>query len=576
MKNTIFIKLFASFVLIVFLLIIFVLPLSFRTIRTHYLNTLELELENIAKTLSFKINPMVEKKEYQLLDMLVKKTGREIKTRITVIKLDGEVIADSEKKPSKMENHKNRPEIISAFKNGKGSSIRFSTTVEKEMLYVAILLKNKGRKIAVLRVSLFLKDINALLNRLRLKIFLIVLIVLFLSLVGAYFISVNFSKVIKTLSEQSRKIASGDFGSKVLLSRKDELGKLSESFNEMSKKLENLFSEVQKEKEKLKSIIASLNEGLAVINKKGIIYLYNKSFEKISNISRFKEPKDKFYWEVFRDLKINSIIEKAFNEKKSFSTEVDLFENIYLFSVTYISGKEEVILIVHDISEFKKLEKIKKDFVINVSHELRTPLTAIKGFLETLEDEIKDEQKHYIGIIKRNTERLINIVKDLLILSELEENSVKIDIEEIDLKELIENIFKIFFQRAKDKNLNLILKAEGKHSIKADRFKIEQLFINLIDNAIKYSQSGKVEVMLERKGDIEIIRVKDTGIGIPEKDLDRIFERFYVVDKSRSKRNGGTGLGLSIVKHIVLLHKGNIGVKSKKGEGTEFIIELPN
>jgi two-component system phosphate regulon sensor histidine kinase PhoR len=234
------------------------------------------------------------------------------------------------------------------------------------------------------------------------------------------------------------------------------------------------------------------------------------------------------------------------------------------------------VVILYDITEMKNVEKIKKDFVVNVSHELRTPLTAIKGFVETLEESVEDENRNFVEIIKRNTDRLINIVEDLLVLSELEEKGTTLELEELQLKEMVERILKIFEPRMKEKGLGLELHVKGSAPrIMADAFKLEQALINLIDNAVKYTEKGTIAISLRYQDSQVMIEIKDTGIGIPEEHIPRLFERFYVVDKSRSKRLGGTGLGLSIVKHIVLLHNGTLQVKSLPSQGTTFSISLP-
>jgi two-component system phosphate regulon sensor histidine kinase PhoR len=231
---------------------------------------------------------------------------------------------------------------------------------------------------------------------------------------------------------------------------------------------------------------------------------------------------------------------------------------------------------LHDITHIKKLGQVKKDFVTNVSHELRTPLTAIKGYVETLETEIGPEQKGYVDIIKRNIERLINIVTDLLTLSQVEEKSVALEIEEVDVRTLAEYAFKIFEPRAREKNLSMELRAEPHlPRLKGDPFRLEQLLINLIDNAVKYTERGTITISLRPQNNNVIFEVQDTGTGISQEHLDRIFERFYVVDKSRSRKMGGTGLGLSIVKHIVQLHNGQIQVESSPGKGTKFTVILP-
>ena len=535
---------------------------------------LAVELKNIAYSLRLEILPLVEQKKYQELDVLMKKLGKDIKTRITVIAPKGDVLADSEKDPKLMENHKGRPEVGNALKGETGKSLRFSTTVKEEMLYVAVPLKLNHKLIGVLRTSLFLKEINKLLNNLRVKILQITAFIFLFSLLGAWFFSKNFSAPIKSLVNASKKIANGDFTAKVSLRRRDELGRLSESFNEMGQELKELFKDLNLRKEELNGIISSLQEGLLVLDKKGRIFLFNESFRKIARID---EIKGRFYWEVLRGSQVGGLIEKARKEKKNFLEEIGLNDKVFLCSTVFIPSKEELIIVLHDITEFKKLEKIKKDFVVNVSHELRTPLTAMKGYIETLEDEVKEEEaKHYLDIVKKHTERLINIVSDLLTLSKLEEEGLSLGWKEVNLNNLVENVFKIFKKTAEDKNLKLNLYCEKEPiTVKADSFKLEQMFINLIDNAIKYTEKGEVSVSLKEENKNIKVEVKDTGIGIPQDALGRIFERFYVVDKSRSRKLGGTGLGLSIVKHIVLLHNGKINVESTPGEGTKFIIRFP-
>ncbi|RKY42014.1 MAG: hypothetical protein DRP80_07230 [Candidatus Omnitrophota bacterium] len=571
MKHSLFFKIFLSFCLIILSLSILVFFFSFRTIKNHYITTLSLDLKNLAYTLKLKVLPLIEEKDFKRLDSLVKEIGKNIKTRITIIAPSGKVLADSEKDPHLMENHNDRPEVKQAKIKGFGKSLRFSTTVKEEMLYVAISVKSKEKFLGVLRVSLFLKDINKLLNNLKNRIFGAVFFITFFSLVGAFLLSRNLSYPLKELVSASKKLADGDFSAKVKFKRKDEIGKLAESFNRMFEELKQLFDNLTLKQEELNSIISFLEEGLLVLDKKGKIILFNESFKKIAQIN----PEAKFWWEVLRNPEMGKLIEKAKKEERASSKELELNGKVFLCSLVFIPSKEELIIVLHNITEFKKLEKIKKDFVVNVSHELRTPLTAIKGYVETLEEETKGSSKHYLEIIKRHTERLINIVSDLLLLSELEEKGLTQIKEKVNLEEIAKDAYKIFTQKAKEKNLKLSLICENKPVIKGDLFKLEQMFINLIDNAIKYTEKGEISILLRRTDKEIIVKVKDTGIGIPKEHLDRIFERFYVVDKSHSKKLGGTGLGLSIVKHIVFLHNGKIDVKSSHGEGTEFIITFP-
>lgn len=378
---------------------------------------------------------------------------------------------------------------------------------------------------------------------------------------------------IKKLNSAISRLASGDFNTKIYLNNSGELQRLARNFNNMAEQINILFNELSTQKEELNSIILSIQEGLLVLNNEGKIILSNKSF---MDFMQKDSIEGRFYWEIIREQKFDELIKKVMNERKDLSSEIKINDRIFLCSANFLLSKEEIVLTLHDITDIKDLERIKRDFVANLSHELRTPLTSIKGFAETIEESIDENNKPYLEIIKRNTERLINIVRDLLLLSEMEKEGKLLDIERLDLKSLTVNVMKIFEQQAKDKNLDLKLITENESLIiEGDAFKIEQMLINLIENAIKYTEEGEVNVSLKQKSEHAIIEVQDTGIGIPESHIPRIFERFYVVDKSRSKKFGGTGLGLSIVKHIVMLHNGKIEVESIYGSGTKFTIILP-
>lgn len=573
MKKSIFVKVFCAYFLMVVTLSALILIFSFKTIRNHYLATLTHDLKNLGTTLLLKATPLLAENHFEELDALVKRLGQDISTRITIIDPVGVVVADSEKNPKLMENHKTRPEILQVLEGKIGTSLRFSTTVKEEMLYVALPIELNGNIVGVLRVSLFLKDINRLLSTLKTHIIYSALIIALISLLGALIFSRSLSKPIRELSNASRKVASGDFNVRVFLKNKDELRELADSFNYMTDQIRTLFTQLSRQKEELDSIISSIQEGLLVFDKNGKILLTNESFKKIVQSS---DIEGKFYWEVVREPHFGELIKRVRDEKRNYTEEVALHDKIFLCSTTFLGTREEIVVILYDITEMKNIEKIKKDFVVNISHELRTPLTAIKGFVETLEEEIDEKNRHYVDIIRKHTDRLINIVKDLLTLSELEEKGTTLELEEVHLGNMMERVFKIFDPQMREKKLMRELKVEDALPfIKADSFKLEQAFVNLIDNAVKYTEQGKITLSLKQRDNQVMIEVEDTGIGIPDEHIPRIFERFYVVDKSRSKRLGGTGLGLSIVKHIVHLHNGTIDVKSTPNQGTTFSITLP-
>jgi two-component system phosphate regulon sensor histidine kinase PhoR len=573
MKKSLFAKSLGGYLLIIILLSVLILFFSFRAIREYYIESLTGDLTHLCYTLETRITSLVAEKRFPEIDAFVKDLGKHIKTRITVIDPSGVVVADSEKNPRDMEKHNLRAEIIQALQGQVGQAVRFSSTVQQEMLYVALPIKQKGVTLGVLRVSLFMQDINTLLERLQLSVLYSVLVISILALLIALFYSYNLTRPIRELIAASRRVAAGDFSAHVFLKRADELKELGDSFNAMSDTLSSFFAEITSQKEELNNIIFSIQEGLLVLDRKGTIVLSNESIRKALQASAVE---GKLYWEVIREPQFSALIDRVAREKTRCEDQITIQDSAFLCSATPLASQDKTVVMCHDVTELKRVEKIKKDFVVNVSHELRTPLTAIKGFVETIEDDIDDKNRGYLNIIRRNTDRLINIVEDLLLLSELEEKGAALSLEACDLKIMIEQMQRIFEPRLREKGLSLTIRADqALPVIMADAFKLEQVFVNLIDNAIKYTEKGGITIsLLQRNGHV-LIEIQDTGLGIPREHLPRIFERFYVVDASRSKQLGGTGLGLSIVKHIVLLHSGAIEVTSTPGQGTKIIITLP-
>ena len=364
--------------------------------------------------------------------------------------------------------------------------------------------------------------------------------------------------------------------------------KLENSIKELNSSHNQAISQLKSEKNQLLVLVNAINEGVVVVSKDGQIVLSNNEFKKMFEIQGSLEGRP--YWEVIRISEITNLIESALNTRKAAIKEINLiypYEKFYFVNIiTLDSPQDEIIAIFYDITEFKNLEKIKADLIANVSHELRTPLTAIKGYVETLEDEAYDtvdEKFKFLNIISKHTQRLIDIVSDLLVLSEIEvkesEKTSK-DIEEFE-KLAINSILLSCHESLKRKigNKNLVFKKELEQNlpeIRGNPFLLEQAFINLLDNAIKYTpQSGTIGFKTGFDSDKVIVEIFDSGIGIPKESIPRIFERFYRVDKDRSRKEGGTGLGLSIVKHSINIHAGEIRVESEMSKGTKFVINLP-
>ncbi len=573
MKRSIFLRVFVTYALLLLVFAALFLAVSFRTIKSHYLQTLARNLEILSRVIRPTVLSFLEERRLAELDALLKNQGKAVKTRLTVVDAEGVVLGDSEEDPSKMENHRFRPEIVEALRGKTGHSVRFSTTVREDMLYVAIPLEKDGTIIGALRSSLFISDINLLLASLRQEIGGVMGIIILFALVGAYFFSRTISQPIRELAQASRRVARGDFNVKMSPRFKDEWRDVATSFNAMTDEIKSLVVSLRNKKEDLDSILASMQEGILVLEKGGRIILSNASARRIF---RQDQLEGKFYWEVAKTASFAQLVEGVRERGESLVSEVSLDERTYLGSASFLPAPERLVIVLSDITEMHNLAKVKKDLVVNVSHELRTPLTAIKGFAETLENEVEEKNIAYVRTILRHTDRMIRIVENLLLLAALEEPTLGLETEPVDLAELVEKIFKTFEPKAKEKGLAFRFVAEPDLPlIEVDPFRIEQMVINLVDNAIKYTDKGEVLVSLGKRENGLVFEVCDTGVGIPEEHLSRIFERFYVVDKSRAKKLGGTGLGLSIVKHIVHLHGGTIEVQSKPQQGSIFRVFLP-
>ena len=404
-------------------------------------------------------------------------------------------------------------------------------------------------------------------TNLLLVISLITIIILIISIAYSY----SIIKPIEIINEHIQRITDGDFTESNYPINK-RYNHFLNNLNSISKKLQKYEDKLSKQKEGFYAIIESIKEAIWIQNEKGVIQNYNTSFAELMQHSNIK---NQYFWNVIRNKEIYDIVDKNFKKPESRTEEIHFDSKHFLFSTSYSNFSKETVFILYDITEYRQLETIKKDFVLSVSHELRTPLTSIKGYLETFEDDLDNEQKGYVEIIKKNTDRLIHIVNDLLTLSKLEHDR-SLEKENIVIVDFIDSISKIFSHRIKEKKLELKIEHNTKTTLmQADRYKLEQVFINLIDNAVKYSDDGKITLSTCNDKSNLIFKISDNGSGIAAEHLSRIFERFYVVDKSRSRRLGGTGLGLSIVKHIINLHNGTIDVESKIGAGTTFIIRLP-
>lgn len=516
-------------------------------------------------------------------DAFAKKYARRQEVRITIIDMDGTVLGESEESPSDMENHKDREEVKKAMAGESASIVRRSSTLGMDYCYCAVPVRTDSFE-GVLRVSVPLEELHALrLEYMRSTIFMLAIGVLLITgLVIAFtrFIADPIDEVI----EAAGKIAEGSYGIRLKTRQNSQIGKLADSFNWMSGRLEAAVKELKDRNNELEAILRSMRNGVLAINGRDEILFYNDALMNL--IGHRGDFLGESVYHLVRSSLIFDVIEKVRESRDVICEEGQsriMGEQYLRITGTVLNREKEqsrsVLLIIEDITDVKKLENMRSDFVSNVTHELKTPLTSIRGFVDTLKQgAIKDEQyaRKFLDIIDIEAERLYTLIQDILLLSEIESGS-DYNIQDCDVNGIIDETLNLLQPKIEQKpEVDVIFQPEPyirPFPCNPDRMK--QLFINLIDNAVKNTEKGSVTVTCRVHNDHLMISVKDTGIGIPKEHLSRIFERFYRVDKGRSRKMGGTGLGLSIVKHIVEMYEGDIFVSSEVGEGTEFIIKLP-
>jgi len=521
------------------------------------------------------------------LDKIADEIGKDLGLRVTIIDLDGTVLGDSEldgMELKEVENHFYRPEVQQALCSGIGESRRFSTTVRKDMLYIASTLGKKEPE-GIIRLSIPLSEIDLISNNLKKLLIISLLSAFILAIIASFIASVFISRPVKEMSSVAKAIAGGDFSKRVSISTKDEIGDLAKAFNYMSEQIKLRIEEVTSSKSKFEAVLLSMSEGVMVVDKEGTILLMNQTLKDLFLVKG--NPVGKKPLEIVRNIEIQEIADNSLRLKRGVeSRQISVFlpeERILLLHATPIirDGQTEgAVLVFHDITELRHLEKIRQDFVANVSHELRTPVASIKGYAETLLEgalEDKENAQDFLKIIYSDSDRLARLIDDLLDLSKIESGKLKLTLKPTALEPIIKRVVSGLNKQAKDKSIKIEVNIPlDLPDVLIDEIRIAQVLLNLIDNAIKYTESkGLISISAKEKGKFVQVDVSDTGIGIPEKDLPRLFERFYRVDKARSRELGGTGLGLSIVKHIVQAHHGEVSVKSVLGEGSTFSFTIP-
>lgn len=467
-------------------------------------------------------------------------------------------------------------EVKAAFSGKSTWAIRPTPPENRETLILWMPVASGAAEVsAVVRLATPSEELHALFLDFVKPLLWTLLLLLAVGIIAAFFAFRSLTRPLFELTEMAERVALGDFAVTVRGAPDRELGQLSRSFNRMTERIGALFGELSLEKERLSAILGSTQEGIAVVSREGEILFCNEAFGRIVSAVPSEGQK---YWEIVRNPLLSEFLGKTAQGEEVLVEEISHGGKIYFARAVYLPGQKARLIHLFDVTQERSIEQTKRDLVVNVSHELNTPLTSIKGFLETLERKEGDpEKRRYLEIALRNTERLIQMVRDLLMLSQLDKGKTSLSPEKVRLDTLIRQILPLFEKKMSEKNLELRLRiADDLPPIVADPYQIEQLVTNLLDNAVKYTDQGFVEIEARMEQGELIISVRDSGIGVPPGSEEKIFERFFVVDKSRSRKAGGTGLGLSIVKHIVALHGGAIRVHSPLGGGSDFQVRLPS
>ena len=532
--------------------------------------------------------PLLSDLDPVAVDRLSKDAGLASMTRITVILPDGRVIGDSDENPAVMENHRNRPEIAVALAGGTGQSIRYSDTLRRRLMYLAVPFRLKDGVVAgVVRTSLPLAVVDGALTTFYRHVALGGLAVATLFAVVSLLLSQRITRPLAHMRQVSEQFALGELSARVPLPDTEELDSLARTMNQMAAQLNERIRSMALQHNEQRAVLANMTEGVLAVDLKQRILHINPAACRLFGLKP-DEGRGRHILEVVRNIALQEFIGLTLNSEGVVERDVVFRDDedrfIQLHGAALKDDTGAIIgglVVMNDITRLKRLESIRRDFVANVSHELKTPLTTLKGCVETLSDGAvanPEEARRFLGMMDRQVMRLEAMVGDLLVLSRLEHESERGDLELVSgsVNDVLSRVVQAFFDRAAKKGIRLVLDCPDSITARINAALLEQAVGNLVDNAIKYTAEETIITVSACVLDDEVaIGVADQGIGIEKKHLDRIFERFYRVDEARSRAQGGTGLGLAIVKHIALAHHGSVSVKSIPGQGSTFTLRLP-
>ena len=559
------------------------------SLRTFQLAQTSAGLEARARLAQEHVLTLLNKNNPTALQAFCARAGKNSGTRLTVIGADGEVLADSDQDPGRMENHSDRPEIIAALAGSPAPSLRFSHTLQENMMYVAIPLVEGNKARGVLRTAIPVTFIDSALREIFLKIVWGCLIVALLVALVAWFISQRITRPLEEMRMGAERFADGGFSTKLREEGAEEVASLARAMNAMADQLDERIKTIARQHSQLQAVFSSMVEGVITVDTEERILDINQAGARLLHIAPEK-IRGKSALVAVRNFALQRFISQALASVKPIEGEIDLTDRegqekyFYAHGTRFQDASEMTsgaIIVINDITNLRRLENMRRDFVANVSHELKTPITSIEGFAETLLDgalESPEDARKFVGIIAKQSKRLHAIIEDLLALSRLEQENEQAEL--VLTEEKIINPLRRAIEtcglKAAEKKISIELVVPDDLTADLNSPLLEQAITNLIVNAIKYSEEGgRLLVRAEQRDEEKIaIEVQDFGTGVAPQHLPRLFERFYRSDAARNRKLGGTGLGLAIVKHIVQAHGGEVGVISEVGKGTTFTILL--
>jgi two-component system phosphate regulon sensor histidine kinase PhoR len=567
-RNRIFLKAMAAFVVVIAAATL-TLDIS---IRNNWENSLRNDIERLLAQNAKGFALWVQNDRQHTMQQIAGEEARITETRATIIARDGTVLADSEADPKTMENHAGRPEIKAALAGQTGTSTRLSHTVGIEFLYVAVPSGDKVVRLAYPLSSIHSHIAGVRATLLRGSVWAL-LVAFLLALIVAEVISRRLRRIVRFAEE----IASGNLSARIAETSGDEIAQVAAALDRTARRLEENFAAVRASRSELEALLNSMTDGVIAISPDMKVRWANQAIAGIVHQPvRIGVP----VIEMLRHPDFLAALDCALKSRQRSHAVVTSLSARKTFSVTAEPLPDGgVVTVLHDISDVERVEKTRRDFIANVSHELRTPLTSIRGYAETLlepDTPLGESAREFLQVIRRNAARMERLTEDLLVLARVESGEDKLDLRPQSVRHLLAEAASSMQEGARAAGVELTVEEPAECSVMADAYAVHQVFANLISNALRYAQDGK-KIVIGAQGKAGMVEffVRDFGPGIASEHLPRIFERFYRVDKARSRESGGTGLGLAIVKHIVLNHGGSVRVESAVGHGSTFFFVLP-